>query len=50
MADSAPDRAAKPTPARSDAAEAIRFMAVKAAIFILVPLIAAAIAVYVTLK
>lgn len=35
---------------RSDAAEAIRFMAIKAAIFILVPLIAAAVAVYVTLK
>ena len=33
-----------------DAAQAIRFMAVKAAIFILVPLIAAIVAVYFTLK
>lgn len=50
MANPASDRDPKPAPARSDAAEAIRFMAVKAAIFILVPLIAAAVAVYVTLK
>ena len=45
MADTTSDSDPKPAPA-----EAIRFMAVKAAIFILVPLIAAAVAVYVTLK
>jgi hypothetical protein len=36
--------------ASEDAAKAIRFMAVKAAIFILVPLVIAVIAVYFTLK
>lgn len=36
--------------ASEDAAKAIRFMAVKAAIFILVPLLAAVIAVMITLK
>jgi len=34
----------------SDAAKAIRFLAVKAAIFILLPLVVAAVAVYLTLK
>lgn len=39
-----------PTPPGDDAAKAIRFMLVKAGIFILIPAVAAAIAVYFTLK
>lgn len=42
------DRAPGPEP--SDAIRAVRFMLVKAAIFILVPLIAAIVAVMLTLK
>lgn len=37
-------------PKRSDAEEAIRFMLIKAAIFILIPAIAAGIAAYMVLK
>lgn len=37
-------------PKRSDAEEAIRFMVIKAAIFILIPAIAAGIAAYMVLK
>ncbi len=36
--------------ANDDAAQAVRFMVIKAAIFILVPAIGAAVAVYFTLK
>lgn len=37
-------------PKRSDAQEALRFMVIKAAIFILIPAIAAGIAAYMVLK
>lgn len=40
----------KPAIERSDAQQAIRFMLVKAAIFILIPLAAALVAVMLTLK
>ena len=40
----------KPAQERSDAQQAIRFMLVKAAIFILIPLVAAVVAVVLTLK
>lgn len=44
------DEPDKPRPKRSDAEEAIRFMVIKAAIFILIPALAAAIAAYVVLS
>lgn len=42
---SSPDVGSQGTKARSDEAEAIRFLVIKAAIFILIPLIAAGLAV-----
>lgn len=48
--DKAAQRAGKPAASPSDAQRAIRFMLVKAAIFILIPLLAAAVAVMLTLK
>lgn len=44
------NEAARRRQANEDAAKAVRFMAVKAAIFILVPVLATVIAVMITLK
>ncbi|MEZ5855423.1 MAG: phosphoribosylformylglycinamidine synthase-associated small membrane protein [Hyphomicrobiaceae bacterium] len=42
----APEETKRPDAARSDAAQALRYLAIKAAIFILIPLVAAGIAVW----